>query len=567
MKKALLFLFSATILLTTVFALGGCSQLDLPEQPDPVVIYAEKIYPSAVGNYLTDASVNIPAIEAYMKEYNKNADSTAQINYTSIKYNKDADYYYVNDNKTAVGMKFKLDSSMSIVSASIYTGALDQTTKNVYNVVINAIEVSGYKSLMTDEDRAIIQHTLNGINSVENAKQEVQQLFNGQENFAAKWESNMAEFEIPVKPTELPKPDTSHKLVDVVMPTVEVPTITLDTTIVEGTHLSNGTEVKPQDISDIANKIQDANKDIAQVQEYNKTSPESVNSLMNSISINAQLKNTDKKIVEAGTKIKELQDSAETKDLSVTKTLTSEFNEMFKNFQNETMPKPDNSNSGVIASASDFFAEMEKEGYLNKEPDHKHSHIVDIHGNNSNGGGGTKDGFENLFYVGAPAVATNLNDIVTANQYTKLSNGTTTVMGPKPMVSVINPMQGVQNAVDSSSPSSIIDDGNFFSDGTSRKSPAARQKALQNGLGIVSQFLQDGMNSAPSNNGNDAAFDAGVAESERQALITELNTLEAELPALKAQNHPSVPEIEARIAQIKRLLGMTSSSSGGNQRI
>ena len=210
MKKALIFILSTTLLFTTVFALGGCSQLDEPEQPDPVVIYAEKIYPSAVGNYLTDESVKVPAIDAYMKEYNKNADSTAKINYTTVKYNKDADYYYVNDSKTDVGMKFKLDSSMSIVKASIYTGTLDQTTKNVYNVVLNAIEVSGYKSLMTAEDKAIIQHTLNGIAGVENAKQEIQQIFNGQENFAAKWEENVAEFEIPVKPTELPKPDKPY---------------------------------------------------------------------------------------------------------------------------------------------------------------------------------------------------------------------------------------------------------------------------------------------------------------------------------------------------------------------
>ena len=74
MKKTLSILLVSTLFVTSIFGLSACSQLDIAEQPDPVVIYAEKIYPSAIGNSLTDISVKVPTIDAYMEEYNKNAD-------------------------------------------------------------------------------------------------------------------------------------------------------------------------------------------------------------------------------------------------------------------------------------------------------------------------------------------------------------------------------------------------------------------------------------------------------------------------------------------------------------
>lgn len=362
MKKTLSIILVSTLVVSSIFAFAGCSQLDVAEQPDPVVIYAEKIYPSAIGNCLTDASVKVPAIDAYMKEYNANADDTAKINYDSIKYNKEAGYYYVNDNSTDVGIKFRLDQSMSIVSASIYTGTLDQTTRNVYNIVINAIETSGYKALMSAEDKAIIQHTLNGFNGVSSAKNDVQQIFNGQENFAAKWANNVAEFEIPVKPDELPKPDTSHSLAAVQMPTIEVPSITLDTTIVEGTRLDDGTEVKPQDVSNIANKITSASSQIASVNQYNKTTPEGVNSVLDDLVINATKRETGKLLTDASMQVGKLQGSTGTSTLEVTQKLTGELKTAFAEFEKQTKPAVQTSQGygdvTIYAKSSDLVSQV-----------------------------------------------------------------------------------------------------------------------------------------------------------------------------------------------------------------
>lgn len=370
MKKTISFLLVSTLLATAVFGLSACSQLDIAEQPDPVVIYAEKIYPSAIGNSLTDASVDVPAIDAYMEEYNKNADETAKINYDTIKYNKDAGYYYVNDKTTDVGMKFRLDQSMSIVNASIYTGTLDQTTKNVYNIVINAIETSGYKSLMTAEDKAIIQHTLSGFNGVSSAKNDVQQIFSGQENFAAKWQNNVAEFEIPVKPSELPKPDTSHTLADVELPTVEIPSITIDTTIKEGTKLDNGTVVKPQDITSIVNKIEGASSQIASVNKHNETSQEGVNKALDDIVVKATMRETGKLLTSASDSILNMNLSLETKELPSTKTLTKEVQKAYDEFARLTRVTETSSDKNfptIYATTEDFFKDMDVSN-KNKSP-------------------------------------------------------------------------------------------------------------------------------------------------------------------------------------------------------
>lgn len=370
MKKTLSILLVSTLFVTSIFGLSACSQLDIAEQPDPVVIYAEKIYPSAIGNSLTDISVKVPTIDAYMEEYNKNADETAKINYDTIKYNKDAGYYYVNDKTTDVGMKFRLDQSMSIVNASIYTGTLDQTTKNVYNIVINAIETSGYKTLMTAEDKAIIQHTLNGFNGVSSAKNEVLQIFAGQENFAAKWQNNVAEFEIPVKPSELPKPDTSHTLTEIEFPTVEIPSITIDTTIKEGTKLDNGTVVKPQDITNLVSQIEDASSQIASVNKYNETTPEGVNAVLDDIIVKAAMRETGKLLTTTGSSILDMNLSLETKELPSTKTLTTEVKNAYSSFASMTKVTegPTSGKSPVVyASASEFFKGMDKTN-KNKSP-------------------------------------------------------------------------------------------------------------------------------------------------------------------------------------------------------
>ena len=355
MKKIIsLQLVSTTVL--SLFALSACSSLKIQEQPDAVIIYADKIYPSAIGNYLKDASVNIPTIEAYMKEYNKSADESAKINYDTIKYNKDSDYYYVNDRETDLGIKFRLDSTMAITNAYIYTGTLDQTQKNVYNIVINAIETSGYKTLMTDEDKAIIQHTLQGFNGVSAAKNEVLQIFNGQENFAAKWENNIAEFEIPLQPEKLPEPDRSHTLAEIVMPTIETPSITLDTTIVEGTHLSDGTVVSKDKVENIASQITSATAEIKSVTEYTKTSPNEINSVIDDIAVQSKINDVTKTLFDVDAYVGEMKKSQETQNLSTTKDLASNLNESFKEYEKLTKPTVGFTGAnGIKNSASDYF--------------------------------------------------------------------------------------------------------------------------------------------------------------------------------------------------------------------
>ena len=347
----------AILLSMSVVALSGCDAFKIEEQPDAVVIYADKIYPESVGNYLTDASVDVPTIEAYMEEYNKNADDTAKINYETIKYNKDADYYYVNDKETSVGIKFRLDDSMTIVSASIYTGSLDQTTKNVYNIVINAIETCGYKTLMTDEDKAVIQHTLNGFNGVNSAKNEVLQIFSGEENFAAKWENNIAEFEIPVQPSELPKPDTSHTLSEIVMPTIDIPSISLDTTIVEGTHLKDLPQASKEEMKSVITDIDSANSQIASVKEYNKTTPDGVNAVLDDIVVQAEKNNIYAKLESTEAKMEKMKESPTMASLPSTTQLTKELEKSYSEFASLTKitASGSGSGSGLYSSASDFF--------------------------------------------------------------------------------------------------------------------------------------------------------------------------------------------------------------------
>ena len=209
---------------------------------------------------------------------------------------------------------------------------------------------------MTDADRAIIQHTLNGFNNLSSSKNDVQQIFNGQENFAAKWENNMAEFEIPVKPSELPKPDNSHKLPEIQMPTIEVPGITLDTTIVEGTHLDDGTPVKKEDITDITNKITDASSHIESVKAYNKTDVEGVNKILDNMVLKSTMAQTGKLLTSAGNSISTLQNSSTTAKMPTTKELTEELMKSYEEFEKMTkvtytLPSMSNETAELLVSS------------------------------------------------------------------------------------------------------------------------------------------------------------------------------------------------------------------------
>lgn len=366
MKKIISIILASTMLLSVV-TLSGCGSLDIKEQPDRIVISAEKIYPEAIGNYITDISVDIPAITAYMEEYNKNADETAKINYTTIKYNKNADYYYVNDATTDVGMKFRLDATQSITSASIYTGTLDQPGKNVYNIVINAIETSGYKTLMTDEDRALIQYTIDGFNGVSAAKQEVQQIFNKEANFAAKWNNEIAEFEIPVKPSELPKPDSSHTLMQVTFPTVEIPAISLDTTIVEGTHLSDMTPVKPENYNTIASNIQSATSSVMAVQKYTESTINTedlsqTQSVVDDIKINATITQSGLQLTTAAFDALKLATSPETAKLPCTQQILQGVNDAYGQLLEAGSIKKGKETFTLNTSASDMMNAIYAQG-------------------------------------------------------------------------------------------------------------------------------------------------------------------------------------------------------------
>ena len=542
MKKVLSTLLVSTLVVSSILSLSACSQLNIVEQPDPVVIMAEKIYPSAIGNYLTDASVKVPAIDAYMKEYNANADPSAVINYDSIKYNKDADYYYVNDNSTDVGMKFRLDQSMSIVSASIYTGTLDQTTKNVYNIVINAIETSGYKTLMTAEDKAIIQHTLNGFNGVAAAKNDVQKIFAGQENFGAKWANNVAEFEIPVKPSELPKPDQSHTLADIEMPTIEIPSITLDTTIIEGQHLDDGTVVKSTDVTNIADKITSATKQIQSVNAYNETTPEGVNSIMGELIANASKREAGKLLAEASMDLAKLQSSSSTSSLDVTKKLTSELQSAYSYFEQQTKPDTQKAQgyTGVMANSSDFVKTVFDSSQLqvdkNATPDIDKARSL-------------------------------LNDAVAAQQKAKeTARGTSNqgVMTQKP-----NTNQGLVFGVQPSNTSSDpFKDGSFIFGNSAAafvnftKLPSDANKSLEERLADAQEELSNLNASLTEKKQNrnfmeaeipflEATGDYGTANSYRNqidALNTEISSLETSISKKNAQ----IKELREKIAEERK---------------
>ena len=85
--------------------------LQIKKQLDLVIEETAKIYPSQVGNILTDKTVEVPAIDMFMEEYNHNPKEQSKINYHCIRYNSAKGYYDVNDIKLSRAIQFRLNNS------------------------------------------------------------------------------------------------------------------------------------------------------------------------------------------------------------------------------------------------------------------------------------------------------------------------------------------------------------------------------------------------------------------------------------------------------------------------
>ena len=172
MKNKIILTTAICVVLSAVL-LSGCGAdfvkdpLSVTEQPDIIIQESAKIYPSQVGNVLVDKKVDCPVIDAFMKKYNANAKNTAKIEYDAIYYNAERGYYYVNDVQKSRGIKFRLDKSNQIISASVYSGNLSDKQTDLVSMTEAAAQTMGYKSLMSDTDKAKISGVLNGYSSTQ----------------------------------------------------------------------------------------------------------------------------------------------------------------------------------------------------------------------------------------------------------------------------------------------------------------------------------------------------------------------------------------------------------------
>lgn len=171
--KKILAAVAATAL--AAVTLSGCvannihDSLSVTEQPDLVIEETAKIYPSQVGNVLVDKKVDCPAIDAFMTKYNANASEMSKINYDAIYYNDEKGYYYVNDVQKSRGIKFRLDKSNQIISASVYSGDLSDKQTDLVDMTATAVQTMGYTALMSDADKAQISEVLTGYSNTQGA--------------------------------------------------------------------------------------------------------------------------------------------------------------------------------------------------------------------------------------------------------------------------------------------------------------------------------------------------------------------------------------------------------------
>lgn len=171
-KKKIIAIISMVAVVSCLFA--GCGSqgklgaaLRIPEQTTISVEDQAKIYPSQVGNVLTDAKVDVPSITAFMEKYNSAADDYTKINYDGIRYNAEQGYYYVNDTESSRGIKFKLDSSNNIISASVYSGNINDQQTSLVDMVSIAANTIGYKNVMSSSDKSQLNSIIGKYNATQ----------------------------------------------------------------------------------------------------------------------------------------------------------------------------------------------------------------------------------------------------------------------------------------------------------------------------------------------------------------------------------------------------------------
>ena len=112
--------------------------LQIKKQLDLVIEETAKIYPSQVGNILTDKTVEVPAIDMFMEEYNHNPKEQSKINYHCIRYNSAKGYYDVNDIKLSRTIQFRLNNSLQKLIQSVTAHMNAQSTLIPSVMVSNA---------------------------------------------------------------------------------------------------------------------------------------------------------------------------------------------------------------------------------------------------------------------------------------------------------------------------------------------------------------------------------------------------------------------------------------------
>lgn len=207
----------ATVLLT-IFALivcmfAGCqgelgSALRLEEQPTINVEESAKIYPSQVGDVLVDAKVDVPAIDEFMSEYNASADSYTQINYDAIRYNSEQGYYYVNDTESSRGIKFKLDASNNIISASVYSGNINDSQTSLVDMVAIAAQTIGYRNVMSTADKSRLDSIISSYNSSQGAISSSASMF-GDMEYTVELDNLYVAIDLPAMPESYNDEDVS----------------------------------------------------------------------------------------------------------------------------------------------------------------------------------------------------------------------------------------------------------------------------------------------------------------------------------------------------------------------
>lgn len=199
-----------------ILSFSGCKAseqakniLEIKEQDSMIIQDTEKIYPNEIGNIAKDPIVQNSNIDGYMEKYNKNASDDAKINYTSIRYNQNGNYYYVNDSNRNLGIKFVLGDVGQIISASVYSGSTSDTGVNMIDVISAATNTFGY-GYISDEDRQKISDITNQINTAQGNINSSLNLFNGSLDMSVSLQDSVSLVDIPSMTQYFTNEDTAR---------------------------------------------------------------------------------------------------------------------------------------------------------------------------------------------------------------------------------------------------------------------------------------------------------------------------------------------------------------------